>query len=374
MADRNSISTSLGEFLRLERERRGVTIEQMVSATKISVRMIQALESDHYADLPAKPFIRGFVVSYCRFLGIPSHEVLTRFSPYLEERAQERPKRDTGHSGYAFEKKEGDGGRTGLWILMGTMLVGGALMIAIFKPTLKRHRKSHVEKLQIANPLQPVASETKESLPVADLPVPPEKTPIPALVSAVQAQAKGPLAPVPVIPSSAETPPAPAVPTASPTGLPLLERKPDPMFSGKDLLKDEIRVKVVVKALEDVWVRFQVDQKQKNRLVLREGVVLVLFAKDFAALQVSNPAGVQVARSAGPPQRLQLLHGERPLVEVLDLKQGVSSDGRTLMTIAQGVEGRVNPFDGEPALPAPPPRPQRKASETPVKTPDLSTP
>ncbi|NDD92764.1 helix-turn-helix domain-containing protein, partial [bacterium] len=201
MTDRSSTVGSLGAFLRHERERRGVTVEQVVSATKISVKMIHALENDQYADLPAKPFIRGFVVSYCRFLGIPSHEVLTRFAPYLEERAQERPKRDTGHSGYAFEKKEGDGGRTGLWILMGTMLVGGALMIAIFKPTLKRHRKSHVEKLQLANPPQPIVSETKGSPPVADLPAPSiEKTPIPALVSSVQV--KGPVTPALATPAS----------------------------------------------------------------------------------------------------------------------------------------------------------------------------
>ena len=38
-------SQTLGEFLRQERERRGMTIEQVASATKINVRMLHALEA-----------------------------------------------------------------------------------------------------------------------------------------------------------------------------------------------------------------------------------------------------------------------------------------------------------------------------------------
>ena len=54
-------TSSLGEFLRLERERRGITIEQVASATKVSVRLLHSLEADQYSELPAKPFVRGFV-------------------------------------------------------------------------------------------------------------------------------------------------------------------------------------------------------------------------------------------------------------------------------------------------------------------------
>ena len=72
-------SQTLGEFLRHERERRGMTIEQVASATKINVRMLHALEADHFAELPAKPFVRGFVTSYCRFIGLTPKEILTRF-------------------------------------------------------------------------------------------------------------------------------------------------------------------------------------------------------------------------------------------------------------------------------------------------------
>ena len=111
--DQDSSQSTLGEFLRHERERRGITIEQVASATKISVRLLHLLESDQYVELPAKPFVRGFVNSYCRFIGIDPKEVLIRYGGFLEERSHERPTRDEGHSGYAFEKREGEQSRTG---------------------------------------------------------------------------------------------------------------------------------------------------------------------------------------------------------------------------------------------------------------------
>ena len=61
---------SLGQYLRQERERRGITIEQVASATKIGIKTLHALEEDRYSELPARPFIRGFVTSYARFIGL----------------------------------------------------------------------------------------------------------------------------------------------------------------------------------------------------------------------------------------------------------------------------------------------------------------
>ena len=84
---------SLGEFLRHEREKRGFTVEQVASATKISLRLLHSLENDLYQELPAKPFIRGFVIAYCRFLGVNPQEVLTRFSIFIEEKSEERTRR-----------------------------------------------------------------------------------------------------------------------------------------------------------------------------------------------------------------------------------------------------------------------------------------
>ncbi|MEO5968491.1 MAG: helix-turn-helix domain-containing protein [Bdellovibrionia bacterium] len=143
---------SLGEFLRYERELRGITIEQVASATKVGVRTLHALEADHYSELPAKPFVRGFVNSYCRFIGLDSKELLARFDDYINSKASERPNREAGHSGYAFEKRDGEQqSRTLLLVAMFGFVVVGGVAIVFLKPSFHHQRASHVEKLRAAH-------------------------------------------------------------------------------------------------------------------------------------------------------------------------------------------------------------------------------
>ena len=144
-------SQTLGEFLRHEREKRGITIEQVASATKISVRLLHALEADHYVDMPAKPFIRGFVTSYCRFVNLDPKEIITRFDRFIDSKSSERPSRDSGHSGYAFERREGEQSRTLLWIVMGVFIVIGAVLFLLLKPSFHHHHRGDLEKLKAAH-------------------------------------------------------------------------------------------------------------------------------------------------------------------------------------------------------------------------------
>lgn len=61
---------SFGENLRREREMRGVSLEEICDATKISVRMLQAMEADQFDKLPGGIFTRSFVRAYVRYLGL----------------------------------------------------------------------------------------------------------------------------------------------------------------------------------------------------------------------------------------------------------------------------------------------------------------
>jgi cytoskeletal protein RodZ len=159
---------SLGEFLRHERELRGITIEQVASATKVGVRTLHSLEADQYVELPAKPFVRGFVTSYCRFIGLDAKEVVSKFDQFITVKSTEqRPRKDSGHSGYAFEKRDGDQqSRTFLFFaIFGFILIGGITML-IFKPSLhSRRHKSHIEKLKAAHSPDPfMASQETASI------------------------------------------------------------------------------------------------------------------------------------------------------------------------------------------------------------------
>jgi cytoskeleton protein RodZ len=59
-----------GEELRRERLVREVPLEEISAATKISLRMLKALEDSDLSRLPAPAFTRGFIRSYSLHLGI----------------------------------------------------------------------------------------------------------------------------------------------------------------------------------------------------------------------------------------------------------------------------------------------------------------
>jgi RND family efflux transporter MFP subunit len=61
---------------------------------------------------------------------------------------EDRPSRESGHSGYAFEKREGEQSRTILWFVMGGFLLVGAVGFIVFKPSLHHHHSSQLDKLK----------------------------------------------------------------------------------------------------------------------------------------------------------------------------------------------------------------------------------
>ncbi|MBU1140602.1 MAG: helix-turn-helix domain-containing protein [Proteobacteria bacterium] len=88
MSQENTVeeSPTLGTFLRNHREQRGVSLDEATEVTKISKRVLEAIESDAYDSLPAETFSRGFYSMYATFLGLDSAEILAR---YLESRKQQ---------------------------------------------------------------------------------------------------------------------------------------------------------------------------------------------------------------------------------------------------------------------------------------------
>ena len=69
-------TTGFGEYLRREREMRGVSLQEISAATKISIQFLQAIESEQLSKLPGGIFRRSFVRSYARYLGLDEEHVL----------------------------------------------------------------------------------------------------------------------------------------------------------------------------------------------------------------------------------------------------------------------------------------------------------
>src|ERR1700739_2996420 len=70
---------AFGEKLRRQREQRGLALEAISSTTKISTRMLRALEDEHFDQLPGGIFNKGFVRAYARHLGLDEDQTVSDY-------------------------------------------------------------------------------------------------------------------------------------------------------------------------------------------------------------------------------------------------------------------------------------------------------
>lgn len=86
-------AAALGRELRRLREQKGLTINEVAARLKLPARQIETLERGEYVGLPEPVFVRGFLRSYGRFLGIDEtrlNDYLTKMTPVYQE-YQQRP-------------------------------------------------------------------------------------------------------------------------------------------------------------------------------------------------------------------------------------------------------------------------------------------
>jgi cytoskeleton protein RodZ len=70
---------SFGARLKREREQQAMELEGVAAATKISVRMLQALEEERFGQLPGGIFNKGFVRAYARHLGLDEEQAVADY-------------------------------------------------------------------------------------------------------------------------------------------------------------------------------------------------------------------------------------------------------------------------------------------------------
>jgi cytoskeleton protein RodZ len=79
-SNQSTAKDGFGVHLRREREMRGVTLEEISSATRIGTRFLDALETEHWERLPGGVFNRGFVRTTAQFLGLDPEAMLAEYT------------------------------------------------------------------------------------------------------------------------------------------------------------------------------------------------------------------------------------------------------------------------------------------------------
>jgi len=88
---------SFGERMQREREMRSIALEEIAESTKISCRMLRALEEEDFDKLPGGIFNKGFVRAYAKFLGIDEEQAVLDYQAAFVEKQQKQA--TNGHNG-----------------------------------------------------------------------------------------------------------------------------------------------------------------------------------------------------------------------------------------------------------------------------------
>src|SRR5450631_2491115 len=140
---------SFGEKLKLEREKRKITLEEISVSTKIGTRMLQALEEDKFNQLPGGIFNKGFIRAYSRCVGLDEDQTVAE---YLVASGDAPPPRtDIGFDGDVTRASEenirrleaiSDTARRPVpWGLLAALLLVIALALSIWTRQQRQHPK-----------------------------------------------------------------------------------------------------------------------------------------------------------------------------------------------------------------------------------------
>lgn len=248
---------SPGEYLKRERELRGVELQKVFEVTRAPLKYLNAIEADDYDSLPHPTFVKGYIRAYCRHLGIDDNDAVLRYEMYMREKtagpheqaaAEARPSRTGKVTGVLGNKKAA----------YAFAVVGVLIIIVVYAVVIRRGG--------------------------------PSSAPAPRAVSTTAHPVQGTAAPA----QAAKPLDAPSVKSES---QPLQERALKPV---KDLEKDKSaqavkRHVLTVKATQNVWLKIRMDDADESAdVMLKPGESATWKAENTFSMIIGNAGGVSM--------------------------------------------------------------------------------
>lgn len=77
LSERNSVASSLS--LASARQKKGISLEQIAEATKISIRFLRAIEDEEFDKLPGGIFNTSYLRQYAAAVGVDESKLLAHY-------------------------------------------------------------------------------------------------------------------------------------------------------------------------------------------------------------------------------------------------------------------------------------------------------
>lgn len=287
---------SVGERLREARESRALTLDQVEAQIHIRRAFLVAMEEDRFHDLPAGPYVRGFIRSYARFLGMAPEEVLSEYQSQTGIRMAMTPIPTILDEPLIIAPS-----RRSIWpVLFVSLMAALALTVVGWygyarfylheDPLLVLRRSGILPESFLARDDGEQGTPGSEETPAAD---PTARTPSGAVGAA--SATRGPTEP----PSPTATATREAVPTPTPrrTATPTVTPTPGP-----DVEQPPITGEVVVQAnvTAPVWVSVTTDGVEILAATLQPGEQHTWQANDVVSLHIGNAGGLDLTVNGEP--------------------------------------------------------------------------
>lgn len=126
------MSETIGEKLRLAREARGIALRDISEQTRISIRYLEAIETDDYKRLPGGIFNRSFIRAYAKFIGYEEHTALEDYARTLRERGETDDEGSKSHHSLVYTDDGGTHSRSSVKTLILAIIILAALSLAVW--------------------------------------------------------------------------------------------------------------------------------------------------------------------------------------------------------------------------------------------------
>ena len=253
---------SFGEYLKKERESRNISLEEVSAGTKIRKVILEAIENDDVDALPATVFVKGFLRSYSRYLGLESSKVILQYHThivFLNKMKEERNFVDRNRTLYKPT------------VVIALVLI---LIFVFFVYFSQREKKESLVFIPVSPQTTVTESSTKRSS---------TKTPYLLMKKKEKVQKEREVSEEASV----------ITPFSSEGGL-ILEGEDNTEKS----IKEEIRI--LIRALDTTWLRVQLDDDIPFEIIMKRGDNLTWKAINKLKLFVGNAGGVELFYNGKP--------------------------------------------------------------------------
>ena len=284
--------TSVGETLRRERLRKDRSLEQISRETKISTRMLDAIEHDQFDQLPGGVFAKSFVRQYARVLALDEEELAAEVQKAIQTETAvpsfaAAPQEPAFKVPKLTQWESGGSSSTSSALPSLAMVVAVMLVCSGIYAWWQRSRR----------PAPPAPRPAAHATASSTVPRPPEPAPVtPAVAHSPETPAKTDVA--------QSTTPAPAEPAAT---------------------NPAATLHVSMTASENNWVRAWADGKEVMTRVLNPTLTKTVEAVDEIRIRTGDAGSLEITLNGkalgpiGPRGQVRVVQVTRDGVQILPL-------------------------------------------------------